>query len=87
MVHAHSLPARILANVAIWAILVYGSLFLVAFKDYTMGFELTILSAGKSFNYAVVTVSQSWSKTYEAKAMPGFHSLGGYHHVTIDGMY
>ncbi|KAI9880577.1 MAG: hypothetical protein M1830_002276 [Pleopsidium flavum] len=45
MVGAHSLPARIIANVAIWAILGYGTLFLVAFKDYTIGFELTILSA------------------------------------------
>ena len=45
-VGAHSLPARILANVVIWAILVFGLLFLVAFKDYTMGFELSILTAG-----------------------------------------
>lgn len=47
MVGAHSLPARILANVVVWAIFVFGLLFLVAFKDYTMGFELTILSAGE----------------------------------------
>ncbi|MCJ1230955.1 hypothetical protein MMC12_007630 [Toensbergia leucococca] len=45
MVGAHSLPARILANVAIWSILLYGVFFLVAFKDYTIGFELTILTA------------------------------------------
>lgn len=42
---AHNLAARILANVVIWAILVFGLLFLVAFKDYTIGFELSILSA------------------------------------------
>lgn len=47
MVGAHSLAARILANVVIWAIFVFGLLFLVAFKDYTIGFELSILSAGK----------------------------------------
>lgn len=46
MVGAHSLPARILANVVVWAILVYGLLFLVAFKDYTIGFALSILAAG-----------------------------------------
>jgi len=45
MVHAHSLPARILANVAVWGILVYGLFFLVAYKDYTMGFALSILAA------------------------------------------
>lgn len=47
MVGAHNLPARILANVVVWSIMVFGFLFLVAFKDYTMGFELSILSAGK----------------------------------------
>ena len=45
MVGAHHTPARILANVVVWAFLVYGFLFLVAFKDYTMGFALSILSA------------------------------------------
>ncbi|RDW69447.1 ATP synthase F0 [Coleophoma cylindrospora] len=44
-VNAHSLPARILANVAIWGILVYGLFFLVTFKDYTMGFALSVLTA------------------------------------------
>jgi len=44
-VHAHTLPARILANVAIWGILVYGLFFLIIFKDYTMGFALSYLTA------------------------------------------
>lgn len=44
MVHAHTLAARILANVAIWYILFYGIFFIGAFKDYSMGFELAILS-------------------------------------------
>lgn len=46
MVHAHSLPARIVANIFIWGILAYGVFFLAAFKDYTMGFELSVLAAG-----------------------------------------
>lgn len=45
-VHAHNLPARIVANIFVWGILVYGGFFLVAYKDYTMGFELSILAAG-----------------------------------------
>lgn len=45
MVGAHSLAARILANVAIWSILLYGIFFMGAFKDYAVGFELAILSA------------------------------------------
>ena len=36
MVNAESLPARILANIAIWGILVYGLFFLVAFKVSTL---------------------------------------------------
>lgn len=47
MVGAHSLAARILANVVVWSIMVFGFLFLVAFKDYTIGFELSILSLGE----------------------------------------
>ena len=43
MVHAHILPARIIANVFVWSILLFGAFFIFAFKDYTMGFELAIL--------------------------------------------
>lgn len=50
MVGAHHTPARILANIVVWAILVFGFLFLVAFKDYTIGFELSILTACKSYS-------------------------------------
>jgi len=45
MVNAHTLVARIFANIAIWGILVYGMFFLVTYKDYTMGFALSILTA------------------------------------------
>jgi len=44
-VNAHTLPARIFANVSIWGILVYGLFFLIVYKDYTMGFNLSILTA------------------------------------------
>lgn len=44
-VHAQNLPARIVANIFIWGIMVYGGFFLVVYKDYTMGFELSVLSA------------------------------------------
>lgn len=46
MVHANSLPARIVANIFIWGILVLGAFFVLTFKDYTMGFELAILALG-----------------------------------------
>jgi hypothetical protein len=48
-VGAHNLPARIVANIFIWGFLVYGLFFLVAFKDYTMGFALSVLSFCKFF--------------------------------------
>lgn len=47
MVNAQSYAARICANVAIWSILLYGLFFLLAFKDYAIGFELSALSLGK----------------------------------------
>ncbi|KAK5938888.1 hypothetical protein PMZ80_009080 [Knufia obscura] len=43
-VNAHSLAARIVANVFIWGILGIGAFYVLIFKDYTMGFELAILS-------------------------------------------
>ena len=47
MVGSRHLAARILANVAVWGILVYGIFFLTAFKDYTMGYALSFLSLCK----------------------------------------
>jgi len=44
MVDATTLPARIVANIFIWGILVLGAFFVLTFKDYTMGLELAILS-------------------------------------------
>lgn len=46
-VHAarDNLAARITANIAVWSFLVYGGFFLVAYKDYNMGFALSILTA------------------------------------------
>jgi hypothetical protein len=46
MVHRpDSLVARIFANIFVWSILVYGLFFIFAYKDYTMGFFLSVLSA------------------------------------------
>jgi len=47
MVNAHSLPARIVANVFIWSILGVGVFFILIFGDSSMGIELAILSLGK----------------------------------------
>ncbi|KAF1830059.1 DUF1774-domain-containing protein [Decorospora gaudefroyi] len=42
--HSNHLAARIVANVFIWGWLGYGLFFLAAYKDYTMGFALSVLS-------------------------------------------
>jgi hypothetical protein len=46
--HSTHLVGRIVANVFIWGILVYGLFFLAAYKDYTMGFALSVLAFCKS---------------------------------------
>ncbi|KAF3767361.1 DUF1774-domain-containing protein [Cryphonectria parasitica EP155] len=43
--HEDSLVARIFANIFVWSILAYGLFFIVAYKDYTMGFWLSVLAA------------------------------------------
>jgi hypothetical protein len=48
-VHSNHFIARIVANVFIWGWLGYGLFFLVAYKDYTMGFALSVLCFCKSF--------------------------------------
>jgi len=46
MVHnPDNLVARIFANIFVWSILVYGLFFIFAYKDYTIGFALSVLSA------------------------------------------
>ncbi|KAG6039461.1 hypothetical protein E4U41_002503 [Claviceps citrina] len=42
--HPQSLVARNFGNVFVWSILAYGAFFIVAFKDYTMGYALSFLS-------------------------------------------
>jgi hypothetical protein len=43
-VHSNHFAARIVANVFIWGWLGYGVFFLAAYKDYTMGFALSVLA-------------------------------------------
>jgi len=43
--HPGHTVARIFANIFVWSILVYGMFFIIIYKDYTMGFSLSVLSA------------------------------------------
>lgn len=54
-----NLIARVFANVFIWAILVYGLFYIVIYKDYTMGFSLSVLSAAigvAQFTHKIITL-------------------------------
>jgi len=44
-VGSRHLAAHIVANIFIWGILVYGLFFLYIYKDYTIGFALSVLTA------------------------------------------
>jgi hypothetical protein len=60
-VNAQDLAARILANIAIWGILVYGLFFLVIYKDYTIGFALSILTAALgTHQFLIKFVALQW---------------------------
>jgi hypothetical protein len=54
-VHTNHLAARIVANVFIWGWLGYGVFFLAAYKDYTMGFALSVMAFCK-----LIPVSGFW---------------------------
>jgi len=69
MVGAHNLAARIVANVFIWTILGFGLFFLLAFKDYTMGFELAILSLS-------IALSQMATKIFALQWIFAFVIMG-----------
>jgi hypothetical protein len=61
MVNAHTTVTRILGNVVVWSILVYGLFFLAAYKDYTMGFALSILTASLGVGqFFTKTVAFQW---------------------------
>ena len=44
--HCHSLACRIIANVAVWGIPAFAGFFLLAFKDFYVGFATSFLAAG-----------------------------------------
>ena len=57
MINAHSLPARIVANVFIWALLLYGIFYLIAFRDYVMSFVIVFLVTGEASSSNNVDIS------------------------------
>ncbi|KAI5917134.1 DUF1774-domain-containing protein [Camillea tinctor] len=59
--NAQTLVARIFGNIFIWSILVYGLFFIVVYKDYTMGFNLSVLSAAIGVSqFFVQVIALQW---------------------------
>ncbi|KAL7266876.1 hypothetical protein RUND412_010558 [Rhizina undulata] len=76
MVHCHSLPCRILANVAIWGILVYALFFLLAFKDYHVGFATAFLTAGLGVGqFFTKVIALQWIFAFTIMAVVFFVTL------------
>ncbi|KAI1635158.1 DUF1774-domain-containing protein [Biscogniauxia mediterranea] len=59
--NAQTLVARIFGNIFIWSILVYGLFFIFVYKDYTMGFNLSVLSAAIGVSqFFVQVIALQW---------------------------
>jgi len=59
--NARHTPARVVANVFIWSWLVYGGFYLFTFKDWSIGFALSILSAALGVSqFLTVIVAIQW---------------------------
>jgi hypothetical protein len=78
-VHSNHFAARIVANVFIWGWLGYGMFFLVAYKDYTMGFALSVLCFCKFRLFAcfiegifanLASSNRRWTVPYPPASLP-----------------
>ncbi|PCG88637.1 Protein of unknown function DUF1774 [Penicillium occitanis (nom. inval.)] len=55
-VHAHSLPARIVANIFIWVIFLIGFVHIFSAKDYIFGYSLSILTLSLAVKQLAIKV-------------------------------
>lgn len=74
-VHSNHFAARIIANVFIWGWVGYGAFYLIAFKDYTMGFALSALAFCKSLlvlSYTALCIYGMliWLRSYRRRPIP-----------------
>jgi len=69
-VHARNLPSRIIANIFVWTWLVYGGFYLVAFKDWALGFALSVLTAALGVaQFLTVIVALQWIFAFTIMAL------------------
>ncbi|TID23679.1 DUF1774-domain-containing protein [Venturia nashicola] len=76
-VHAHHFAARVVANVFIWTWAVYGGFYLVVFKDWAMGFCLSVLTAALGVSqFLTVIVAVQWIEAFTIMALLFVASVG-----------
>ncbi|KAF2236937.1 DUF1774-domain-containing protein [Viridothelium virens] len=56
MLGAHSVGARLFANLAIWLWLLFGGFFVIGYRDYILGFSLSVLSAALGIQQLLIKV-------------------------------
>jgi hypothetical protein len=84
MVGCHSLPCRVLANIAIWGIAVFAGFFLVVFKDYHVGFATAFLTAGLGVGqFFAKIIALQWIFAFTIMAIVFLFSLA----AAIPGIY
>lgn len=81
-VNAHNLPARVAGNIIIWGLLAIGGFYLLVFKDYSMGFELAILSLGKSAERRVRALANSLQPLLWDNSVPKLLPFNGSSHLS-----
>jgi len=76
MVHCHGLACRVLANVAVWGIAAFAGFFLLAFKDYYVGFATAFLAAGLGVGqFFTKVIALQWPFAFAVMAIVFLASL------------
>jgi len=83
-VHSRHLAARIVANIFIWTWAVYGGFYLVVFKDWALGFALSVLAAALGVSqFLTVIVAVQWIEAFIIMALLFLVSLA----IAIPGIF
>ena len=74
LVDAFELPARVVANIAVWLILLFGLYYLAIYGDFTIGFEMSWLSLGRrSSAYSLTYATLADDELLSPCGSPGRH--------------
>jgi len=83
-VHSKHFAARLVANIFIWTWAVYGGFYLVVFKDWALGFALSVLTAALGVSqFLTVIVAAQWIEAFTILGLLFLASLA----VAIPGIF